>query len=141
MDVDGTGVVGLSVSGQHVQSATVLLSEDVSDEKAVEASVQRLKAAGIPERDTVGFMFACVGRGAQFYRARGNVEADAFRKAFPGVPLFGFFGNGEIGCDRIVTGHFALRRCSEVRDSEVREEDLFHSYTTVLALVHLGASK
>lgn len=141
VDVDGTGVVGLSVSGQHVQSATVLLSEDVSDEKAVEASVQRLKAAGIPERDTVGFMFACVGRGAQFYRARGNVEADAFRKAFPGVPLFGFFGNGEIGCDRIVTGHFALRRCSEVRDSEVREEDLFHSYTTVLALVHLGASK
>ncbi|XP_023605164.1 F-box only protein 22-like [Myotis lucifugus] len=136
LDVDGTGVVGLSVSGQRVQSASVLLSEDVSDEKAVEAAMQRLKAAGIPERDTVGFMFACVGRGAQFYRARGNVEADAFRKAFPGVPLFGFFGNGEIGCDRIVTGNFVLRRCSEVR-----AEDLFHSYTTVLALVHLGASR
>ncbi|XP_006767265.1 PREDICTED: F-box only protein 22 [Myotis davidii] len=87
-------------------------------------------------RDTVGFMFACVGRGAQFYRAQGNVEADAFRKAFPGVPLFGFFGNGEIGCDRIVTGNFVLRRCGAVRD-----EDLFHSYTTVLALVHPGASR
>ncbi|XP_036271478.1 F-box only protein 22 isoform X2 [Pipistrellus kuhlii] len=137
VDVDGAGVAGLALSGQRVQGATVLLGEDVGDERAAEAAVQRLKAAGIPERHTVGFMFACVGRGAQFYRGRAHVEADAFRKAFPGVPLFGFFGNGEIGCDRIVTGHFALRRCGEAR----AEEDLFHSYTTVLALVHLGAAK
>ncbi|XP_045429388.1 F-box only protein 22 isoform X3 [Pipistrellus kuhlii] len=147
VDVDGAGVAGLALSGQRVQGATVLLGEDVGDERAAEAAVQRLKAAGIPERHTVGFMFACVGRGAQFYRGRAHVEADAFRKAFPGVPLFGFFGNGEIGCDRIVTGHFALRRCGEAPaggggGGEARaEEDLFHSYTTVLALVHLGAAK
>ncbi|KAI5163860.1 F-Box Only Protein 22 [Manis pentadactyla] len=113
LDVDATGVVGLSFSGPRIQSATVLLSEDVSDEKTAEAAVQRLKAAGIPERNTVGFMFACVGRGFQYYRAKGNVEADAFRKFFPSVPLFGFFGNGEIGCDRIVTGNFILRKCNE----------------------------
>lgn len=136
LDVDATGVVGLSFSGARVQSATVLLSEDVSDEKAVEAAMQRLKAAHIPEHNTVGFMFACVGRGFQHYRAQGNVEADAFRKLFPEVPLFGFFGNGEIGCDRIVTGNFILRKCREVRD-----EGLFHSYTTVMALVHLGPPK
>lgn len=114
----------------------MLLSEDVSDEKAAEAAVQRLKAAGIPERDTVGFMFACVGRGFQYYRAKGNVEADAFRKFFPSVPLFGFFGNGEIGCDRIVTGNFILRKCNEVKDA-----DLFHSYTTIMALIHLGSAR
>lgn len=136
LDIDATGVVGLSFSGARVQSATVLLSEDVSDEKAVEAVMQRLKAANIPEHNTVGFMFACVGRGFQYYRAKGNVEADAFRKLFPEVPLFGFFGNGEIGCDRIVTGNFILRKCSAVRD-----EDLFHSYTTIVALIHLGPSK
>ncbi|XP_011381082.1 F-box only protein 22 [Pteropus vampyrus] len=136
LDIDATGVVGLSFSGHRVQSATVLLSEDVSDEKTAEAAMQRLKAASIPEQNTVGFMFACVGRGFQYYRAKANVEADAFRKLFPSVPLFGFFGNGEIGCDRIVTGNFILKKCNEVKD-----EDLFHSYTTIVALIHLGSSK
>lgn len=136
VDIDATGVVGLSFSGQRVQGATVLLTEDVSDEKPAEAAMQRLKAANIPEQNTVGFMFACVGRGFQYYRAKGNVEADAFRKLFPTVPLFGFFGNGEIGCDRIVTGNFILKKCNEVKDG-----DLFHSYTTIVALIHLGSSK
>ncbi|KAL2790907.1 F-box only protein 22 isoform a [Daubentonia madagascariensis] len=136
LDIDATGVVGLSFSGHRIQSATVLLSEDVNDEKTAEAAMQRLKAANIPEQNTIGFMFACVGRGFQYYRAKRNVEADAFRKFFPSVPLFGFFGNGEIGCDRIVTGNFILRKCNEVKD-----EDLFHSYTTIMALIHLGSSK
>ncbi|XP_008710285.1 F-box only protein 22 isoform X2 [Ursus americanus] len=136
LDIDATGVVGLSFSGHRIQSATVLLNEDVNDEKTVEAAMQRLKAANIPERNTIGFMFACVGRGFQYYRAKGNVEADAFRKFFPSVPLFGFFGNGEIGCDRIVTGNFILKKCNEVKDG-----DLFHSYTTIMALIHLGSSK
>ncbi|EPY89387.1 f-box only protein 22 [Camelus ferus] len=136
LDIDATGVVGLSFSGQRIQSATVLLNEDVNDQKTAEAAMQRLKAASIPERNTLGFMFACVGRGSQYYRAKGNVEADAFRKFFPSVPLFGFFGNGEIGCDRIVTGNFILKKCNEVKDN-----DLFHSYTTIVALIHLGAAK
>ncbi|XP_063494796.1 F-box only protein 22 isoform X2 [Symphalangus syndactylus] len=136
LDIDASGVVGLSFSGHRIQSATVLLNEDVSDEKTAEAAMQRLKAANIPEQNTIGFMFACVGRGFQYYRAKGNVEADAFRKFFPSVPLFGFFGNGEIGCDRIVTGNFILRKCNEVKD-----DDLFHSYTTIMALIHLGSSK
>ncbi|XP_075391511.1 F-box only protein 22 [Tenrec ecaudatus] len=136
LDIDATGVVGLSFSGHRIQSATVLLSEDVNDEKTAEAALQRLKAAHIPEQNTFGFMFACVGRGFQYYRAKGNVEADAFRKLFPSVPLFGFFGNGEIGCDRIVTGNFILRKCSKVED-----DDLFHSYTTIMTLIHLGTAK
>ncbi|XP_004276401.1 F-box only protein 22 isoform X1 [Orcinus orca] len=136
LDIDATGVVGLSFSGHRIQSATVLLNEDVNDEKTAEAAMQRLKAANIPEQNTIGFMFACVGRGFQYYRDKGNVEADAFRKFFPSVPLFGFFGNGEIGCDRIVTGNFILKKCNEVKD-----DDLFHSYTTIMALIHLGSSK
>lgn len=134
LDIDATGVVGLSFSGHRIQSATVLLNEDVNDEKAVEAAMQRLKAANIPEQNTIGFMFACVGRGFQHYRDKKNVEADAFRKFFPSVPLFGFFGNGEIGCDRIVTGNFTLKKCNKMKD-----DDLFHSYTTIMALIHLGS--
>ncbi|XP_020033625.1 F-box only protein 22 isoform X3 [Castor canadensis] len=136
VDIDAIGVVGLSFSGHRIQSATVLLNEEVNDEKTAEAAMQRLKAANIPEQNTIGFMFACVGRGFQHYRDKANVEADTFRKFFPSVPLFGFFGNGEIGCDRIVTGNFILRKCNEVKD-----DDLFHSYTTIMALIHLGSSK
>ncbi|EMP27751.1 F-box only protein 22 [Chelonia mydas] len=132
---DSCGVVGLAFSGPQLQSATVLLDQDVIDERTVEAAMQRLKAANIPEHNTIGFMFACVGRGYQYYKTKRNLEADAFRKFFPNVPLFGFFGHGEIGCDRIVTGNFILRECNDIKD------DLLHGYTTVMTLIHLGSTK
>ncbi|XP_075287370.1 F-box only protein 22 isoform X2 [Opisthocomus hoazin] len=132
---DACGVVGLAFSGPQIQSATVLLDQDVADERTAEAAMQRLKAANIPERNTIGFMFACIGRGYRHYKTKRNMEADAFRKFFPNVPLFGFFGHGEIGCDRIVTGNFVLRECNDIKD------DLLHGYTTVMTLIHLGSTK
>ncbi|KAG7264049.1 hypothetical protein CRUP_027445 [Coryphaenoides rupestris] len=124
------GVVGLALSGARVQGASVLLEEDVSSPREAEATIQRLKAAGLPERNTLGFMFACVGRGHNFYGHLGNVEADAFRKVFPHTPLFGLFGNGEIGCDRVVKQDYTL--C----DGDAG--GLQHAFTTVMTLVHLG---
>ncbi|NXT21063.1 FBX22 protein, partial [Syrrhaptes paradoxus] len=132
---DACGVVGLAFSGPQIQSATVLLDQDVADERTAEAAMQRLKAANIPECNTIGFMFACIGRGYRHYKTKRNMEADAFRKFFPSVPLFGFFGHGEIGCDRIVTGNFVLRECNDIKD------DLLHGYTTVMTLIHLGSTK
>ncbi|NWU96987.1 FBX22 protein, partial [Upupa epops] len=132
---DACGVVGLAFSGPQIQSATVLLDQDVADERTAEAAMQRLKAANIPEHNTIGFMFACVGRGYRHYKTKRNMEADAFRKFFPNIPLFGFFGHGEIGCDRIVTGNFVLRECNDIKD------DLLHGYTTVMTLIHLGSTK
>ncbi|GCB71769.1 hypothetical protein scyTo_0008919 [Scyliorhinus torazame] len=131
------GFVGLSLSGRPIQAASILLDEDVETAKSAEAAMQRLKAANIPETNTVGFMFACIGRGQNYYSSKENVEADAFRKQFPGIPLFGFFGNGEIGCDRIVTEHFSLRECGNSADCD----ELLHGYTTVMALLHLGPIK
>ncbi|KAJ8417329.1 hypothetical protein AAFF_G00285560 [Aldrovandia affinis] len=124
------GVVGLALSGPRIQGASVLLDQDVSSEKSAEVAVQRLKAANIPERNTLGFMFACVGRGHNYYGGQRNVEASTFHKVFPNTPLFGFFGNGEIGCDRIVTGNYTL--------TETDTDSLQHGYTTVMTLVHLG---
>ncbi|KAM3876659.1 F-box only protein 22 [Diretmus argenteus] len=124
------GVVGLALSGPRVQGASVLLEQDISNPKEAEATISRLKAAKIPERNTLGFMFACVGRGQNYYNNQSNVEADAFRKVFPNTPLFGLFGNGEIGCDRIVKDDYTL--CDADTDS------LQHDYTTVMTLVHLG---
>ncbi|XP_017577066.1 F-box only protein 22 [Pygocentrus nattereri] len=124
------GVVGLTLSGSRIQGASVLLDQDVSSPKAAEVTIRRLKAASIPERNTVGFMFACVARGHNHYNNEHNVEADTFHKIFPSVPLFGFFGNGEIGCDRIVKENYTL--------SETDANGLQHGYTTVMSLVHLG---
>ncbi|KAJ7994854.1 hypothetical protein DPEC_G00253780 [Dallia pectoralis] len=122
------GVVGLALSGPRIQGASVLLEQDVSSAKAAEATIQRLKAANLPERNTIGFMFACVGRGHNFYNNQRNVEADTFRKVFPNIPLFGFFGNGEIGCDRIVKEDYCL--------CDTDSDGLQHGYTTVMTLIH-----
>lgn len=124
------GVVGLTLSGPRIQGASVLLDQGVNTPAAAEVAVRRLKAANIPESNTVGFMFACVARGPSLYNNQDNVEADVFHKLFPGVPLFGFFGNGEIGCDRIVKENYTL--------SQTDANGLQHGYTTVMSLVHLG---
>ncbi|KAM9461544.1 F-box only protein 22 [Clarias gariepinus] len=124
------GVVGLTLSGPRIQGASVLLDQDVSTPAAAEVTIRRLKATNIPESNTVGFMFACVARGHNHYNGQHNVEADVFHKLFPGVPLFGFFGNGEIGCDRIVKESYTL--------SQTDASGLQHGYTTVMSLVHLG---
>ncbi|XP_006779932.1 F-box only protein 22 [Neolamprologus brichardi] len=124
------GVIGLALSGPKVQGASVLLEEDVISAKAAEATIRRLKAAKIPEKNTLGFMFACVGRGQNYYNNQSNVEADAFRKVFPNTPLFGLFGNGEIGCDRIIKDDYTL--------CDTDTDNLQHEYTTVMTLVHLG---
>ncbi|XP_053549713.1 F-box only protein 22-like [Bombina bombina] len=133
-DSDRIGIAGLSFSGPQIQGATVLLDQYVYDERTADSAMQRLKAANIPEYNSVGFMFACIGRGEQHYK-KSNVEADTFRKHFPNVPLLGFFGNGEIGCDRVVSGNFTLRECNDVKD------DLLHGYTTVMTIIHFGPSK
>lgn len=125
-------MVGLALSGPKVQGASVLLDQDISHPKAAETTIRRLKAAKIPERNTLGFMFACVGRGQNYYNNQANVEANAFHKVFPNTPLFGLFGNGEIGCDRIVKDDYTL--C----DSDSDTDSLQHEYTTVMTLVHLG---
>ncbi|KAM9312459.1 F-box only protein 22 [Gastrophryne carolinensis] len=131
---DCIGVVGLALSGSQIQGATVLLGRDVFKEKAVDSVMQRLKAANIPLENTVGLMFACIGRGEEHYKKQ-NVESSSFRKHFPNVPLFGFFGNGEIGCDRVVSGNFTLR------ESNCKKEELLHEYTTVMTLLHFGLPK
>uniref|UniRef100_A0A3P9JZ66 F-box protein 22 n=1 Tax=Oryzias latipes TaxID=8090 RepID=A0A3P9JZ66_ORYLA len=124
------GAVGLALSGPKVQGASVLLDQDVSCPKTAEATIRRLSAAKMPEKNTLGLMFACVGRGQNYYKNQPNVEADAFRKVFPKTPLFGLFGNGEIGCDRIIKDDYTL--CDTDMDT------LQHEYTTVMTLVHLG---
>jgi len=43
-----------------------------------------------------GLLFECLGRGRRLYGEQGR-DTRAFRSVFGGVPLAGFFCNGEIG--------------------------------------------
>jgi small ligand-binding sensory domain FIST len=56
-----------------------------------------------------GVYFSCVGRGPGFFGGEGQ-ELAAIREQLGDIPLVGFFGNGEIACDRIYgyTGVLAL---------------------------------
>ena len=60
-------------------------------------------------RAKAGVYFSCVGRGPGFFGSDGH-EMAAIQERLGDVPLVGFFGNGEIACDRIYgyTGVLAL---------------------------------
>lgn len=82
-------------------------------------------------------MFACVGRGKYFHEGVENVESKLFRKVFPNTPLFGFFGNGEIGYDYLpnyqsenLDSHYRPD-CSE----SLRENEMFHGYSSIFVVL------
>ncbi|MDJ0732345.1 MAG: FIST C-terminal domain-containing protein [Crocosphaera sp.] len=60
------------------------------------------------------FMFSCLGRGQTLYQVP-NFDSQLFANYFPGVPVGGFFCNGEIG--------------------PVGKETFVHGYTSVIALL------
>ena len=82
------------------------------DRRAASADLARMiddvrrRAGG---RAKAGVYFSCVGRGPGFFGDDGH-EMAVIRERLGDVPLVGFFGNGEIVCDRIYgyTGVLAL---------------------------------
>ena len=59
-------------------------------DETVTTLVNRLKAP--PE---FGLMFSCLGRGPYFYSGVDR-DLELLQQRFPGMPLIGFYGNGEI---------------------------------------------
>lgn len=153
-------VSGLAICGRNVKVASVLIrSQDVRE---VDTTIQSLTEHGYPLHKSFGLMYACVGRGAHVY-GKHNVESSIFRKYFPSIPLLGFFGNGEVGCNfppidplfvgevgqkTLVNGYGANDpRRTNIQLAEMRQKQeaykmkhppkLLHAYTTVMCLVSL----
>lgn len=59
--------------------------------KTIASSGRRLD--GAPE---FAFLFPCMGRGPQFFGNRDR-DLDQLKSRYPGLPIIGFYGNGEIG--------------------------------------------
>jgi hypothetical protein len=128
--------LGIAFCGNCIHVTSVILQPQVCEPDEVEKCLRKL---GPPpssklRRKSVGLMFACVGRGQQFYDNRVNVESAAFARLYPGIPLLGFFGNGEIGYD-FPDGP----SMDGSGDSSVTHTvKLFHSYTSIFVLVSFG---
>ena len=134
----------MAFCGNHLKTASVVVESTVNTAAAVSQELRRLKEAHIPENNTIAFMFTCLGRGRGLYSKK-NVEADAFHELFPKVPLFGFFGNGELGYEYL-PDYNKPEEVAEYSVVEKRSEDdwvipkIHHAYTSIFVLLHLGPS-
>ena len=119
---------GIVFNGPSLHVASVILGQKVKNEKAVERELKRLKDSNVQSGQTIAFMFSCCGRGHYFYK-KNNVESTVFRRLFPGIPLLGFFGNGEIGHEHLPQ----LRTADCNIDDDLPE--IIHSYSTIFVLL------
>ncbi|XP_071476643.1 F-box only protein 22-like [Diadema antillarum] len=130
---ESSGVIGVMFSGPNVRAASVVLGEEVRQREDTRRAILRLKEANIhagSASQSVGFMFACAGRGQFFYGSK-NVESEEFHRVFPDTPLFGLFGGGEIGCENLSRGE---------KIDNGRLKSIAHAYTTIMCLVTFDPS-
>lgn len=71
------------------------MRDALAAERDMRATVERA-AAALPHPPGFALLFPCVGRGPQFYGHRDR-DLDCLRARFPGLPVLGMYGNGEIG--------------------------------------------
>lgn len=135
-DVPDSQVRCIALCGPNVHVASVVIKDDVSDQKQIEKELFKLKDCNLPMDTTFAFMFACLGRGKSFHRNQENVESSIFRKVFPQTPLFGFFGNGEIGMNYLQpfdsAGSFSKTKKTKFSRHHPK---LSHAYTSIFLLV------
>ena len=142
---------GIAFCGKNIEVASVVLKASVKHKCDIDAKMKTLKDTGIRvNKHTVAFMLACVGRGHHLHNAS-NVEADIFKKHFPRVPLFGLFGNGEIGYDYLPDytapgkdSTYTVMTESYDADDDMRIWDLpemHHSYSTIFVVLSLPTAE
>ena len=120
-----------------------MLKTHVNTKSKVEEELSKLKSVGLDETNSIGFMFACCGRGKSFYKRKSNVESDAFRRIFPKTELIGIFGNGEIGLSYLpnekpvdsFSDPSASKRMKLDEEKRYLPREFSHSFTTVFVLI------
>jgi small ligand-binding sensory domain FIST len=88
---------GALVAGATLHAGQVVqfhLRDRATSAEDLERQLERYREGGQPVHGAL--LFSCVGRGRGLYGVAGHDSA-AFERHLGGVPLGGFFGNGEIG--------------------------------------------
>lgn len=132
--------VGLIFAGNGVKAASILLTRQIKTRGKVEEELKKFKQVGFEEQKSCAFMFACCGRGKNFYKGSANVESEVFRQLFPQTPLMGIFGNGEIGLTFLPTDEvkdtFSDPGASKRFKQKLLDANEFsHSFTTVFVML------
>lgn len=121
---------GLAISGEKVTAASIVLPEDVREKSEVLHKLTELKNKITLRSRSIGFLFACCGRGTAHYGAS-NVESNCFHQVFPKTKLIGMFGNGEYGVnfipDDLASG--------EMEDKASSNINFMHTYSSVFVIV------
>ena len=100
-----TNLIGInetngSVTLAHPLASGQFISYGLRSQSVAEADLMRVSSQLIDElaaQPDFGILFSCLGRGPYFY---GGIDKDlkVLTHQFPGMPLIGFYGNGEISC-------------------------------------------
>ena len=90
-NADGSLTLGSALD--EGETITWAIRQPLSAEQEMRNSL--LAAVDTKKQPNFGLMFSCIGRGPLFY---GDDDRDllAFREQFPGVPLLGAYGSGQI---------------------------------------------
>jgi len=135
--------VGLLFSGSGVKAASVLLRQPFNTKSKVEQELKKLKDVSFNEKKSCAFMFACCGRGQNFYKGKSNMESNVFKQLYPNTPLLGIFGNGEIGLTYLpiptVKDTFsdpaASAKKQKLDQGLLQAKEFSHSFTTVFVML------
>ena len=110
-DVDGPGIAILSINADGSLSLAEALHpgetinwairQPLAAEEDIRQALQAARddfptaAVDSKKRPNFAFMFSCIGRGPLFYGGEDR-DLQAFRDIFPGTPLIGAYGTGQI---------------------------------------------
>jgi len=89
-----TGSLAVGALLEERQVVQFQLRDGQAAGEDLDARLAASRAAGVEGEGAL--LFSCVGRGAGMY-GRPNHDSEAFARHFGGIPLAGFFGNGELG--------------------------------------------
>ena len=93
LSAGGDGSLMLADTLSDGETITWAIRQPLAAEQDMRQSLNTAVSAGI--KPDFALMFSCIGRGPLFY---GDDDRDllAFRDIFPGVPLVGAYGSGQI---------------------------------------------
>ncbi|XP_024873431.1 F-box only protein 22-like [Temnothorax curvispinosus] len=120
-----------------IQTWSTILDKECNTKEQAEAKLKLFRDEVKLKKHSIGFMFACRGRGSTMYN-ESNVESTIFKRLFPKVPLAGCFGYGEFGKNTIVDEVNEEKNDKEERKKRKKSKSWYNEFSTVFLIITYG---